>query len=204
VLTHAGDDVQPHAGADPTRALCDEEPTTLDLNAVVSFNVRAIRLVRGLTQDQVADRLAVFTGHRLPQASISQMERAFVDRKRRRLFNAHDLYLLSKVFEVPIVYFFLPPPNCLERTITNTGEAATAVLDALLGTPESLRVVDSRLVELAHRPVDLGVYGCQPIQLPHVDCNARLREVEALLRELIELHRGAGSVATLGKHRSHT
>ncbi len=68
-----------------------EEPSSLDLNAVVSYNVRAIRLLRGLTQDQVADRLAEFTGHRLPQASISQMERSFVDRRRRRLFDAHDL-----------------------------------------------------------------------------------------------------------------
>lgn len=85
-----------------------------DVNAVVAYNLRAIRKLRGLTQEQVAERLAAFTGHRLPQASISAMERSF-DTERRRLFDAHTLYLLSKVFDVPIVYFFLPPPTWLHH-----------------------------------------------------------------------------------------
>ena len=170
----------------------DEEPSSLDLNAVVSYNVRAIRLLRGLTQDQVADRLAEFTGHRLPQASISQMERSFVDRRRRRLFDAHDLYLLAKVFDVPIVYFFLPPPTCLERPIITTGEPVAAIVDVLFGTSGSLRAVDSRLVEIAPRPTEDG--DATP---PHhsaslssvIDCNARLREVAHLLQELLDHHR---------------
>ena len=77
----------------------------MDVNAVVSFNVKTIRERRGLTQQQVADRLAELTGHRLPQASISAMERGF-DGERRRRFDAHELYLLSVVFDVPIAYFF--------------------------------------------------------------------------------------------------
>jgi len=145
-----------------------------------------------LTQDQVADRLAEFTGHRLPQASISQMERSFVDRRRRRLFNAHDLYLLAKVFDVPIVYFFLPPPTCLERPIITTGEPVAAIVDVLFGTSGSLRAVDSRLVDIAPRPTE--VRDATP---PHhsaslssvIDCNARLREVAHLLQELLDHHR---------------
>lgn len=169
-----------------------EEPSSLDLNAVVSYNVRAIRLLRGLTQDQVADRLAEFTGHRLPQASISQMERSFVDRRRRRLFDAHDLYLLAKVFDVPIVYFFLPPPSCLERPIITTGEPVAAIVDVLFGTSESLRAVDSRLVEIAPRPTEGGEpasphHNASP--LPVIDCNARLREIAHLLEELLDHHR---------------
>ena len=82
----------------------------LDVNAVVSYNVRAIRERRGMTQQQVADRLAQLTGHQLPQASISAMERGF-DGERRRRFDAHELYLLSVVFDVPIAYFFIPPPG---------------------------------------------------------------------------------------------
>ncbi|MGE0795328.1 MAG: helix-turn-helix domain-containing protein [Acidimicrobiia bacterium] len=170
----------------------DEEPPTLDLNAVVSYNVRAIRLLRGLTQDQVADRLAEFTGHRLPQASISQMERSFVDRRRRRLFDAHDLYLLAKVFDVPIVYFFLPAPTCLERRILTTGEPVTAIVDVLFGTSASLRAVDSRLAEIAPRPTE-----DDDATKPHhsaslssvIDCNARLREIAHLLQELLDNHR---------------
>lgn len=179
----------------------NEMPATLDLNAVVAFNIRAIRLTRGLTQDQVADRLAEFTGHRLPQASISQMERSFVDRKRRRLFNAHDLYLLSKVFEVPIVYFFLPPPICLDQTVASTGEPVSCLLDSLFGTSTSLRAVDARLVEITPRPepnasawphdashqqID-GRHRYAP--LSDYDCNARLREIANLLQELADHHR---------------
>lgn len=136
---------EPHLSANATTA----RDAPLDLNAVVAYNVKAIRLARRLTQDQVAERLARFTGHRLPQASISQMERSF-DGKRRRLFDAQDLYLLSKVFEVPIVYFFLPPPPCLGETVAHSGEPVSALLDAVFGTPSSLRAVDGRLVEIAH------------------------------------------------------
>lgn len=193
VLTHAGADVEPNAGSVEASAASDEEPVTLDLNAVVSFNVRAIRLARGLTQDQVADRLAEFTGHRLPQASISHMERYFIDRNRRRLFDAHDLYLLSKVFGVPILYFFLPPPTCPGGTITDTGEPVTALVDGLFGTPASLRAVDGRLLELAHAPMGAD-RDSNLMRLSHVDCNVRLREIEILLRELIDGHRAEGAL----------
>ena len=93
------------------------EPPGLDVNAVVSYNVKAIRERRGMTQQQVAERLAQLTGHQLPQASISAMERGF-DGERRRRFDAHELYLLSMVFDVPIAYFFIPPPG------TGMGELA--------------------------------------------------------------------------------
>ncbi|MDQ3462970.1 MAG: helix-turn-helix transcriptional regulator, partial [Actinomycetota bacterium] len=65
--------------------------STVDANAVVSYNVRAIRERRGWTQQYVAERLATLTDHLLPQASISAMERGF-DGERRRRFDAHELY----------------------------------------------------------------------------------------------------------------
>src|SRR6266852_2046705 len=86
------------------------EAPGLDVNAVVSYNVKAIRERRGMTQQAVAEKLAMLTGHQLPQASISAMERGF-DGERRRRFDAHELYLLSVVFNVPIAYFFIPPPS---------------------------------------------------------------------------------------------
>lgn len=60
-----------------------EHEEGIDVNAVVSYNVRVIRERRGWTQ-QVAERLAVLTKHLLPQASISAMERAFDGERRRR------------------------------------------------------------------------------------------------------------------------
>jgi transcriptional regulator with XRE-family HTH domain len=119
----------------------------MDVNAVVSYNVRAIRERRGTTQQHVADRLATLTGHRLPQASISAMERGF-DGERRRRFDAHELYLLSVVFDVPITYFFIPPPGTGFAELADTRRPVAELYRALLGTDEQLDAVDARLEEI--------------------------------------------------------
>ncbi len=116
----------------------------LDVNAVVSYNVRAIRERRRMTQQGVADRLAQITGHHLPQASISAMERGF-DGDRRRRFDAHELYLLSQVFDVPITYFFIPPPEMDDATLADSGRPVAELYRSLLGTDAQLDVIDERL-----------------------------------------------------------
>ncbi|CAN5796633.1 hypothetical protein BH23ACT2_BH23ACT2_07210 [soil metagenome] len=116
----------------------------LDVNAVVSYNVRAIRERRRMTQQAVADRLAQLTGHHLPQASISAMERGF-DGDRRRRFDAHEVYLLSQVFDVPIAYFFIPPPDMGDATLADSGRPVIELYRSLLGTDAQLDVVDERL-----------------------------------------------------------
>jgi transcriptional regulator with XRE-family HTH domain len=127
----------------------------MDVNAVVSFNLKAIREKRGLTQQQVTERLAGLTGHQLPQASISAMERGF-DGERRRRFDAHELYLFSVVFEVPIAYFFLPPPGSMGTPLADTGVPAVQLYSALLGDSLQLEAVDERLEQLGlNIPQDL-------------------------------------------------
>ena len=123
------------------------EPSGLDVNAVVSYNLRAIRERRGMTQQGVADRLAQLTGHQLPQASISAMERGF-DAERRRRFDAHELYLLSVVFDVPITYFFIPPPGTGDIELADTRRPVSELYRALLGTDAQLEAVDARLAEI--------------------------------------------------------
>lgn len=173
-----------------------------DVNAVVAHNLRAIRKIRGLTQEQVAERLAAFTGHRLPQASISAMERTF-DSGRRRLFDAHTLYLLSKVFDVPIIYFFLPPPGYLDRTLDGTNDPVGSLLESSLGTSDdSMTIIDRRLVETASSSPDgtssqrvdaselrgIERWRSDLRRMSEIDCNARLREIADLLRALADLH----------------
>ena len=119
----------------------------LDVNAVVSYNVRAIRERRGWTQQSVAERLARLTKHQLPQASISAMERGF-DGDRRRRFDAHELYLLSVVFDVPIAYFFLPPPDTDREELSDTRRPVTELYAALLGRDSQLAEFDERLAEI--------------------------------------------------------
>jgi transcriptional regulator with XRE-family HTH domain len=188
----------PHATRDGRRCL--------DVNAVVSYNVKAIRVRLGLTQVQVAERLAKLTGHQLSQASISAMERSY-DGDRRRVFDAHELYLLSKVFEVPIVYFFLPPTTGAERTLTNTGEPVVSLLATFLGSGNLVSAVDSRLVELDDQTCVVnsrdGVGSpSEPATGSHLDqfrrwrsdrlgaaeggCGAQLGEIATLLRALLD------------------
>ena len=124
----------------------DPDDDRLDVNAIVSFNVKAIREMRGMTQTQVAERLADLTGNLLPQASISAMERGF-DGERRRRFDAHELYLLSHVFGVPIAYFFLPPPD-YDGEIADTHRSPSDIYVSLLGQDWQMEVLDDRLREL--------------------------------------------------------
>jgi transcriptional regulator with XRE-family HTH domain len=147
-----------------------EEPVhegPIDVNAVVSYNLKAIRERRGWTQQQVADRLARITGHRLPQASISAMERGF-DGERRRRFDAHELYLLSVVFDVPIAYFFLPPPGVMGTALADTGAVAVTLYTAILGDEDQLQTVDERLEQLGLNvpgdldPVMATILGADP------------------------------------------
>lgn len=125
-------------------------PAWIDANAIVSYNVRALRERLGWTQEAVAERLGRLTGHRLPQASISAMEGAFAGRRRRR-FDAHELYLLAELFGVPIVYFFLPPPRDLTdgQVLADTGRSVEALYAAFLGGDDQLAALDDRLTQAA-------------------------------------------------------
>jgi transcriptional regulator with XRE-family HTH domain len=124
-------------------------PDGLDVNAVVSYNLRTIRQRQGWTQEGVAQRLAQLTGHELPQASISAMERGFEGGRRRR-FDAHELYLLSVVFGVPIVYFFIPPPTeeREDRYLADTLRPVSELYAAVLGQEGHLNELDERLAAI--------------------------------------------------------
>lgn len=131
----------------PPRPVRGPAPVGLDVNGVVSYNLKTIRERQGWTQQGVAQRLGQLTGHELPQASISAMERGF-DGDRRRRFDAHELYLLSVVFDVPIAYFFLPPPADLDSELADTARPAAELYSALLGRDHQLGPVDERLTEI--------------------------------------------------------
>jgi transcriptional regulator with XRE-family HTH domain len=119
----------------------------IDVNAIVSYNVKAVRERRGMTQEDVAEGLARLTGHRLPQASISAMERGF-DGNRRRRFDAHELYLLAVVFDVPIAYFFLPPPKTKAQVLADAQRPVSELYAWLLGKEWQLPLMDERLADI--------------------------------------------------------
>src|SRR5579875_674171 len=66
----------------------------------------------------------------------------------RRRFDAHELYLLSVLFDVPIAYFFVPPPGSERTQIADTGDLLPSLYAAVLGRERQLAPLDERLAEI--------------------------------------------------------
>ena len=117
----------------------------VDLNQVVAYNVRAARELRGWTQEELAERLERYLGQRLSQAGVSSIERAW-DSDRRREFDAHELLIFAMVFDLPIVWFLLPPKGD-HRLMRGTTRQVDELYVWLLGRPEKLEPLYARLRE---------------------------------------------------------
>lgn len=78
-------------------------------NQVVAYNLAQARLLKGWTQDQAADALEPYLGSRWSKANYSAAERS-VDGNRVRNFDADEIVAFARGFELPITWFFLPPP----------------------------------------------------------------------------------------------
>jgi len=121
-------------------------PAGVDLNQVVAYNVRAARELRGWTQEEVSERLEPYLGQRLTQAGISAIERAW-DGDRRREFDAHELLIFALVFDLPMLWFLLPPPGD-HRLMAQTTRPVDELYMHLLGRPEQLEPVYARLRQI--------------------------------------------------------
>src|SRR5579872_7006880 len=118
----------------------------VDLNQVVAYNFRAARELRGWTQEDVAERLAPYMGQRPTQAAVSAIERS-CESERRREFDAQELLVFSLVFDLPMVWFLLPPPGD-HRTMRATTRPVNELYAHLLGMPHQLEPLYARLREL--------------------------------------------------------
>lgn len=145
-MTHKQPTVYPAGMAKTKRH--KETPETIDLNQVVAYNVRQARLLKGWTQEELAFQLERFIGQRLTQAGISSIERAW-DGDRRRVFDAHELLFFAMVFDLPIIYFLLPPPGD-GRRMRGTSRYVDGLYDWLIGREEQTGPVYERLRELGH------------------------------------------------------
>lgn len=122
------------------------QPVDIDLNQVVAYNIREARHLRGWTQEELADRLEPYLGQRLTQAGISSIERAW-DGERRREFDAHELLIFAMVFDLPMVWFFLPPTGD-HRIMRSTTRPVDELYVWLLGQPRQLEPLYERLRQL--------------------------------------------------------
>jgi transcriptional regulator with XRE-family HTH domain len=77
-------------------------------NQIVAYNLRRAREKRGWKQEEAAKRLEPYLGQLWSKATFSAAERS-VDGTRIREFTADELLAFGRVFEMPVVAFFLPP-----------------------------------------------------------------------------------------------
>ncbi len=123
----------------------------MNVNQIVAYNLRAARERKGWTQETLAKTLERLSGIPYSHAMVSALERAW-DGGRRREFDAQELALLSAALEVPIVWFFLPPPK-EHRPLEQLGRPAFELYWLLLGKEEQLEPLYERLRELGiHDP----------------------------------------------------
>jgi hypothetical protein len=89
----------------------DEVPLYFGLspNQVVAHNLAAARELRGWTQEQAAAALEPYVGRRWSKASFSAAERS-VTGDRVRQFDADEIVAFARAFDLPVGWFFLPPP----------------------------------------------------------------------------------------------
>ncbi len=112
-------------------------------NQIVAHNVIRARALRGWTQEQAAEALAPYLGAKLSGPSFSNLERSAVKVDRIKQFSADDLLALSRGFDLPIGFFFTPPPPAVDAGLYapdagSKGLDPIVLLDAMLGTPDNL------------------------------------------------------------------
>ena len=86
------------------------DPKAWTASQVVAHNLTRARELRGITQTEVAERLTTFTRTRWSQATVAQAEGS-VSGQRIRQFTANELVALARTFDLPVLYFFLPPDD---------------------------------------------------------------------------------------------
>jgi hypothetical protein len=78
-------------------------------NQVVAFNLAQARALRQWTQEQAAEALEPYLGRRWSKATFSAAERS-VESDRVRQFDANEIVAFARAFDLPVSWFFLPPP----------------------------------------------------------------------------------------------
>jgi hypothetical protein len=123
-------------------------------NQVVAFNLARARELRGWTQEQAADALSPYLGTRWSKANFSAAERS-VAGKHIRNFDADEVVAFARAFELPVGWFYLPPPPWAEgipvKLVTpdaeQFGTELSLLVDLVFGEPEHQAAMELRLRE---------------------------------------------------------
>ena len=134
-------------------------------NQIVAFNLAQARLWKGWTQDQAAEALEPYLGKRWSKASVSQAERSIAG-KFVRNFDADEIVAFARAFELPIGWFFMPPPPWSDQPgvpvklktpdAEHLGTALALLVDLVFGDETNQALLAMRLdAWLQQRPPQL-------------------------------------------------
>ena len=150
-------------------ATSDDAPSPgfvgLTPNQVVAFNLARAREWKGWTQDEAAEALEPYLGKRWSKASVSQAERSIAGRFIRQ-FDADEIVAFARAFELPIGWFFMPPPpwsaepgqpvKLSTPDAERYGTALAELVDLVFGTDHQQALLTARLESwLDQRPPQL-------------------------------------------------
>ncbi len=119
-------------------------------NQLVAYNLARIRKQQGLTQEQTVELLIRFLGVRWSVASLSAAERS-VDGRRVKEFNADELIALCRAFDVPLAFWFTPPPSDEHPRLAtpdalDQGLPVDALLDIVFGRTDNRHTLEQGLL----------------------------------------------------------
>ena len=129
-------------------------------NQVVAYNLRRARELRGWTQEEAAERLAPHIGTAWSKASWSAAERS-AETVRVRHFSADDLIALARCFDLPVVWFLVPPDPDDEGVLASmttpdarAGLAPRSFFEAVVGSADGLSKLEERLSDINSKFAD--------------------------------------------------
>ncbi|MDQ1536285.1 MAG: hypothetical protein QOE58_678 [Actinomycetota bacterium] len=139
--------------AKPKRGSSSGDDSGWTASQVVAHNLTQARELRGMTQTEVAARLTQFTGTPWTATTVAQAEGS-VTGNRVRQFTANELVALARTFDLPVLYFFLPPEDTSGalRTpdITGPGLPWEYLLHLVWGHTRNFAEVAERAAPWAH------------------------------------------------------
>lgn len=125
---------------------------------VVAHNLTRARQLRGLTQPEIAERLSHFTGAPWSAVTVAQAEGS-VTGQRVRQFTANELVALAQTFDLPVLYFFLPPEDRSGELRTPNGDLPWEyLLMVVWGHRRNFAQVAERAAPWAHASTVLVPY----------------------------------------------
>lgn len=121
-------------------------------NQLIALNLARARNERGWTQEETARRLRPYLGSRWSVASLSAIERSVMG-SRIKQFSADELFAIARTFDLPIGWFFSPPPNephvRYAAPDSPVGHSFRILVEALLGTEAGRTAFEQNMLSWA-------------------------------------------------------